>query len=127
MSVRWRTPSPLRAATGFASRSPRSNESARCVRHRTYRCNPVADTGVVVLSACRPFTGIRFEEQVMSINKDQVKGRVEEAEGKIKEIAGKFTGNETLELKGKVQKGQGEAQAAFGDLKKNVEDAVKKA
>ena len=63
----------------------------------------------------------------MSINKDQVKGRVKEAEGKIKEVTGKLVGNETLELKGKIQKVQGEAQAAAGDLRKDVEDAVKKA
>ena len=63
----------------------------------------------------------------MGINKDQVKGRVTEAEGKIKEVAGKLVGNETLELKGKIQKVQGEAQAAAGDLRKDVEDAVNKA
>ena len=63
----------------------------------------------------------------MSINKDQVKGRITEAEGKIKEVAGKLVGNEKLEDKGKIQKIQGEAQAAYGDLKKNVGDAVKKA
>ena len=40
----------------------------------------------------------------MSINKDQVKGRVNEAEGKVKEVAGQLVGNETLEQKGKVQK-----------------------
>ena len=40
----------------------------------------------------------------MSMNKDQVKGRVKEVEGKIKEVAGKLVGNETLEAKGKIQK-----------------------
>jgi uncharacterized protein YjbJ (UPF0337 family) len=63
----------------------------------------------------------------MSINKDQVKGRVAEAEGKIKEVAGKLVGNERLEDKGRVQKLKGEAQAAYGDLKKDVADAVNKA
>ena len=63
----------------------------------------------------------------MSINKDQVKGRVKEAEGKVKEVAGRLVGNETLEQKGKVQKVLGEAQAAAGDLRKSVEDAVKRA
>ena len=38
----------------------------------------------------------------MSMNKDQVKGRVKEAEGKIKEVAGKLVGNEKLEAKGKA-------------------------
>lgn len=61
----------------------------------------------------------------MNINKDQVKGRVKEAEGKIKEVAGKLVGNETLEAKGKVQKILGRAQAKFGDVKQDVK-AIKK-
>ena len=61
----------------------------------------------------------------MGINKDQVKGRVKEAKGKIKEVAGKLVGNESLEAKGKIQKILGEAQAAAGDFKEDVKDAVK--
>jgi uncharacterized protein YjbJ (UPF0337 family) len=63
----------------------------------------------------------------MSMNKDQVKGRVTEAEGKIKEVAGKLVGNDTLEAKGKAQKVLGKAQAKFGDVKKDVKDASKRA
>ena len=63
----------------------------------------------------------------MSMNKDQVKGRVKEAKGKIKEVTGKLVGNETLEAKGKVQKVLGEAQAKFGDVKQDVKDAKKRA
>jgi uncharacterized protein YjbJ (UPF0337 family) len=40
-----------------------------------------------------------------------------QTEGKIKEIAGKVTGDEMLEVKGKVQGIVGEAQAKFGDVK----------
>lgn len=61
----------------------------------------------------------------MSMNKDQVKGRVKEAEGKMKEVAGKVVGNETLEAKGKVQKILGTAQAKFGDVKQHVKDSKK--
>jgi uncharacterized protein YjbJ (UPF0337 family) len=61
----------------------------------------------------------------MSMNKDQVKGRVKEAEGKIKEVAGKLVGNEKLEGKGKVQKFLGEAQARFGDVKKDFKHSKK--
>ena len=61
----------------------------------------------------------------MSINKDQVKGRVEEAKGKVKEVAGKLVGNEKLEIKGKVQKIAGEAQAKFGDVKQDLKDSKK--
>ena len=61
----------------------------------------------------------------MSMNKDQVKGRFEEAKGKIKEVAGKFVGNETLEVKGKIQKTLDEAQAKFGDVKQDIKDSKK--
>ena len=61
----------------------------------------------------------------MSINKDQIKGRIKEVEGKVKEVAGKLVGNENLEAKGKVQKDLGEAQAKFGDVKKDVKDLMK--
>ena len=36
------------------------------------------------------------------MNKDQVKGRVEQAKGKAKAAAGKAVGNKDLELKGKT-------------------------
>ena len=58
----------------------------------------------------------------MGMNKDQVKGRVNEAKGNIKEVAGKLVGNEKLEAKGKVQKIVGNVQAKFGDVKKDVKD-----
>jgi uncharacterized protein YjbJ (UPF0337 family) len=63
----------------------------------------------------------------MSINKHQVKGRVKEVEGMIKEVTGKLVGNEKLEEKGRVQKILGEAEAAVGDIKQDVKDAVKDA
>jgi uncharacterized protein YjbJ (UPF0337 family) len=59
------------------------------------------------------------------MNKDQVKGRIKEAEGSIKETAGKATGKESLEQKGKLQKMAGKAQAAFGDFKSDFKSAIK--
>jgi uncharacterized protein YjbJ (UPF0337 family) len=47
-------------------------------------------------------------------------------EGKIKEVAGKVTGDEKLEVKGKVQGIAGEAQAKFGDVRQDVKDSSKK-
>jgi uncharacterized protein YjbJ (UPF0337 family) len=54
----------------------------------------------------------------MSMNKDQVKGRVKEAEGRIKEVAGKLVGNEKLEAKGKVQKVLGEPKPSLATSRK---------
>ncbi len=62
----------------------------------------------------------------MSGNKDQVKGQIKEVGGMIKEVTGKIVGNEKLEQKGKNQKVRGEAQAAIGDIKADVKEAVKK-
>lgn len=57
------------------------------------------------------------------MNKDQVKGRTREATGKVKEMTGKFTGNKTLEVKGRMQKTAGKIQAGFGDLKHDLKKA----
>jgi uncharacterized protein YjbJ (UPF0337 family) len=54
------------------------------------------------------------------MNKDQVKGRIEEAKGEIRKVAGKAVGNKDLEFKGVVQKAVGQAQAGYGDLKKDL-------
>jgi uncharacterized protein YjbJ (UPF0337 family) len=60
------------------------------------------------------------------MNNDQVKGRVEEAKGKVKEVAGRAVGNPDLEDRGTVQKVGGTLQKKYGDLKEDVKDAVKK-
>jgi uncharacterized protein YjbJ (UPF0337 family) len=75
--------------------------------------------------ANRPLAGVRQREQLMGINKDQVEGRVKEAKGTIKEVAGKLVGNESMEAKGKIQKNLGKVQAKFGDVKEDVKDATK--
>jgi uncharacterized protein YjbJ (UPF0337 family) len=59
----------------------------------------------------------------MSINKDQVEGRVKEAAGKIQEAAGKAVGNPKQQLKGNVNKNLGAAQAKFGDAKSHIKDS----
>jgi uncharacterized protein YjbJ (UPF0337 family) len=53
----------------------------------------------------------------MGINKDQVEGRTKEVAGKIQEVAGRIIGNPTQEVKGKLKKNIGAAQAKFGDFK----------
>ena len=51
------------------------------------------------------------------MNKDQVKGAINETEGKVKQVTGNLVGNKDLEEKGKVQKNVGKVQGQFGDLK----------
>jgi len=57
------------------------------------------------------------------MNKDQAKGRIEEAKGKVKEVTGNIVGNKELEIKGTIQKIGGIAQAAYGDAKNNLKKA----
>ena len=58
------------------------------------------------------------------MNKDQVQGRVKEVKGKVKEIAGRVVGDKTMENKGKLQNAVGKAQAGYGDVKKDIKDAI---
>jgi uncharacterized protein YjbJ (UPF0337 family) len=61
----------------------------------------------------------------MSINKDQVKGRAEEAKGKVKEVIGRVFGNKDLEVKGNIQKNVGAVQALVGDIKEDIAKTAK--
>ncbi len=54
----------------------------------------------------------------MSINKDQVQGRIKEAAGKVQESTGKAMGSGRQQIKGNIKKNTGAAQARFGDAKK---------
>jgi uncharacterized protein YjbJ (UPF0337 family) len=51
------------------------------------------------------------------MDKDRVEGSWEQAKGKVKEVAGKVTGDAKLEGEGKAQKTAGKIQNAVGGLK----------
>jgi uncharacterized protein YjbJ (UPF0337 family) len=51
------------------------------------------------------------------MNKDQVKGRVRETKGKVKEIAGKAVGNRRVEAEGDAEQLVGKVQKTYGDAK----------
>ena len=54
------------------------------------------------------------------INKDQVKGRVEEAKGAVKEVTGKALDDKSMQVEGNIQKNVGKVQAGYGDLKQDA-------
>ena len=56
------------------------------------------------------------------MNKDQIKGRIKETKGAVKEVTGKLTGKKSLEQKGKLQKTAGKAQAGYGDIKNDIKN-----
>jgi uncharacterized protein YjbJ (UPF0337 family) len=57
------------------------------------------------------------------MNDDQVQGRIREAKGNVKKIAGRAAGNRKMEKEGKLQKAHGKAQAKFGDLIEDINKA----
>ncbi len=59
------------------------------------------------------------------MNNDQIKGRVNEATGKMKETAGRVTGKPDLENRGTVEKIGGKAQKAYGDVKEDLKKDLK--
>lgn len=58
------------------------------------------------------------------INKDEVKGKYEQAKGTVKDKAGELTGNEQLEAEGEAEHAKGEVQESWGKVKRNVSNAV---
>jgi uncharacterized protein YjbJ (UPF0337 family) len=61
------------------------------------------------------------------MNKDQVKGRLTEAKGKVKEATGKAVGNPRMQGEGMAEKQAGKAQGAWGDAKEKAKDVIDKA
>ena len=60
------------------------------------------------------------------MNKDQVKGALKDAAGKVQETTGKVIGSHEQELKGIKKQVEGHAQKTVGDIKEVVHDATKK-
>jgi uncharacterized protein YjbJ (UPF0337 family) len=58
------------------------------------------------------------------MDKDRIQGAVEQAKGKIKEVAGKVTGDVKLEAEGKTQQTAGKIQNAVGGFKDALKEAV---
>ena len=58
-------------------------------------------------------------------NKDEVKGKWEQAKGWVKDKAGEVTNDPDLEAEGEAQRAAGNTQEAWGKVKRGVGDAVK--
>lgn len=55
------------------------------------------------------------------MNRDQVKGRVKEAVGKVQQKTGKATGNITMQAKGLAKSVAGKVQKNIGDAQNEAE------
>ena len=60
-----------------------------------------------------------------TMNKDQVKGALKEAEGTIQQGVGKVTGSEKQQAKGLLKQAVGKTQKNYGDAKQDVKDMAK--
>lgn len=59
------------------------------------------------------------------MDKDRIKGAVDQAVGKGKAVAGKVTGDRKLEAEGRVQQAAGKVESAAGKVKDAVRDVLK--
>ena len=59
------------------------------------------------------------------MNKDQVKGAVKDAAGKVQEKTGDLVGSHKQEAKGLAKQAEGKTQKAVGDAKEAIKDAHK--
>ena len=58
------------------------------------------------------------------MDKDRIEGSFEQAKGKVKEVAGKASGDSKLEAEGKTQKIAGKVQNTIGGIKDSVKEAT---
>ena len=59
------------------------------------------------------------------MDKDRIKGAVNQAKGAMKDAAGKATGDAKLQAEGKADKLKGKIQNAAGGVKDSLRDAAK--
>jgi len=67
------------------------------------------------LSAASPFT--RHNDRRHAMDKDRIKGSAQQAKGKVKEVAGKVSGDKKLAGEGKADKTGGKIRNAVGGMK----------
>ena len=60
------------------------------------------------------------------MNKDQVKGSIKEAAGKVQQKAGEILGSKEHESKGLTKKAKGTVQRKVGDAREALKDARSK-
>jgi uncharacterized protein YjbJ (UPF0337 family) len=59
-----------------------------------------------------------------TMNKDRIEGSLDQAKGKVKEVAGKVMGDSKLETEGKADQVKGKVQNTVGGIKDSVKDAT---
>ena len=57
------------------------------------------------------------------MDKDRVKGMVDQGKGSVKETAGKALGDKKLETEGKVDRAEGKIRSAVGGMKDEIRES----
>jgi len=57
------------------------------------------------------------------MNSDQLNGGLDQATGRVKDVAGALVGDAKTQVKGKVQAAAGKAQSLYGDARDTVDEA----
>ena len=60
------------------------------------------------------------------MNKDQVKGSLKDAAGKVQQKVGEAVGSDTQQAKGLGKQAEGKSQKAYGDAKETIKDVTKR-
>ena len=58
------------------------------------------------------------------MNKERIEGSLDQAKGKVKEAAGKITGDTKLETEGKADQVSGKIKNTVGGMKDSVKEAL---
>jgi uncharacterized protein YjbJ (UPF0337 family) len=58
------------------------------------------------------------------MNKDEIKGKITQAKGTLKEKAGEVTDDPELQAKGAAEQGKGRVQEGFGAAKRKVSETI---
>ena len=78
---------------------------------------PRGSLGYGTMGAPNPLKLLRFRNQEKKMDKDRIKGSVNQLKGKVKEWAGKITGDRKAQTEGKADQVKGKVQNAVGGLK----------
>jgi uncharacterized protein YjbJ (UPF0337 family) len=71
-----------------------------------------------------PPAEIALTLEAYMIDNDEIEGAARDLGGKVQDAVGGLTGDETTQIKGKVNQAAGKAQQTFGSAKDEVRDVV---
>jgi uncharacterized protein YjbJ (UPF0337 family) len=58
------------------------------------------------------------------MDKDEIKGKVKQGKGYVKDKAGEAIGDKRLEAEGEIERGAGQVQEGFGQAKRKIDESL---